>query len=206
MPAVNPRLWKLIVRYSRQYDLDPYAVAAVSIMEGGGRFGAVGDSGTSYGPFQLHVGGALPPGKTAAWANSASGVAYALRKMSQSGARGLRGPAAITSIVRNFERPAAPGPEIAGAVNHYTALRRMPLPRGGGYGVPAQRSIRQQYTPVPIKVTPPPLNFTAPTQAALAGLPGIQQRVPPLQVGSSLADQGTSLSGQLAEIRRKLLA
>jgi hypothetical protein len=54
---------KLIRRYSRQFGVDPRAALAVAMGEGGLRWGAVGDNGTSYGPFQLHVGGALPAGK-----------------------------------------------------------------------------------------------------------------------------------------------
>lgn len=87
--------------------------------ESGGRFGAVGDHGTSFGPWQLHVGGALPAGKGAAWANSRAGVLYALRKMAESGARGLHGQAAVSSIARNFERPADPGAEIRTALSYY---------------------------------------------------------------------------------------
>src|SRR5262249_37676999 len=49
-PGVDPVLWGLITRFSQRLNLDPYAVAAVSRVEGGGRFGAVGDAGTSYGP------------------------------------------------------------------------------------------------------------------------------------------------------------
>lgn len=99
--------------------LDPYAVAAVSLAEGGGRFGAVGDGGTSYGPFQLHVGGALPPGRNAAWANSPDGVLYAMQHMASSGAAGLHGLSAIRAIVTRFERPAAPGAEVARAWGTY---------------------------------------------------------------------------------------
>jgi hypothetical protein len=106
-------LWRLIYTYAQQLRLDPYAVAAVSVAEGGGRFGAVGDQGSSYGPFQLRRGGALPTGQGAGWANSASGVFYAMQHMANSGAAGLHGLAAIRAIVTRFERPAAPGPEVA---------------------------------------------------------------------------------------------
>jgi hypothetical protein len=112
-------LWHLIYAYSHQLHLDPYAVAAVSIAEGGGRFGAVGDGGTSYGPFQLHRGGELPRTEDAAWANSPAGVKYAMTRMAVSGAAGLRGLAAIRSIVTRFERPAAPGPEVRGSLATY---------------------------------------------------------------------------------------
>lgn len=107
---------------ARKYGLDPFAVMAVALAEGGLVYGAVGDGGTSYGPFQLHKGGALPKGRTAAWANSPAGIEYALRKMAAAGARGLKGQAAIDAIVRRFERPADPGSEIERAGGYYSRL------------------------------------------------------------------------------------
>jgi hypothetical protein len=126
--AINPTLWQWILAGSRRYNLDPRAVAAISYHESGGRFGAVGDGGTSYGPFQLHRGGALPPGKTAAWANSRAGVDYALRQMG-SVAGGLQGRAAVAAISRRFERPQNPGAEISDAWAHYQGVSP-----GGGFG------------------------------------------------------------------------
>jgi hypothetical protein len=114
-----PSVASLIRAYSRRYGIDPRAALAVARQEGGLRWGAVGDSGTSYGPFQLHEGGALPRGRNAAWANSPSGIAYAVQRMAASGARGLTGRAAVEAIVRNFERPADPGSEIARALAAY---------------------------------------------------------------------------------------
>jgi hypothetical protein len=113
----------LIVQYARQLGVDPAAALAVASAEGGTSFGAVGDQGTSYGPFQLHVGGALPRGKTAAWANSPAGLLYALRQIAGV-SRGLTGQAAVSNIVRRFERPAAPGPEIQRAMAAYGRYRR----------------------------------------------------------------------------------
>ena len=121
-PGVDPNLWHLITAYSSQLRLDPYAVAAVSRVEGGGRYGEVGDSGTSFGPFQLHVGGALPQGRDAAWANSPAGIYYAMSHMAASGAAGLRGINAVRAIVTRFERPAAPGPEVASAWSGYRSF------------------------------------------------------------------------------------
>lgn len=114
-----PEVFELIRGFSRKYNLDPLAVSAVARGEGGLKWGAVGDQGTSFGPFQLHVGGALPRGRGPAFANSAQGVDYALRKMAESGAAGLRGEAAINSIVRNFERPANPNASVANAQRRY---------------------------------------------------------------------------------------
>ncbi len=117
--ALDPRLAAIVFRYAPRLGLDPRAALAVAMNESGGRFGAVGDNGTSFGPWQLHVGGALPHGRNAAWANSLPGILYALRTMANSGARGLHGQAAVSAIARNFERPADPGAEIRTALGYY---------------------------------------------------------------------------------------
>ena len=102
----------LIDQYAAKYRLDPAAVKANALGEGGIHYGAVGDNGTSFGPFQLHIGGALPKkyaisqAAASAFANSPAGIEYALRKMAESGAAGLTGQPALASIVRNFEIPA----------------------------------------------------------------------------------------------------
>jgi len=108
----------IIVQKALKYGLDPAAVLAVANVEGGIRRGAVGDKGTSFGPFQLHVGGALPRGKNAAWANSPEGIDYAISQMAQH-AKGLHGKEAVASIVTNFERPANIPAEIQKAFGGY---------------------------------------------------------------------------------------
>ena len=115
--ASSARPW--IVRYARKYGVDPRAALSVALGEGGLSWGSVGDQGTSFGPFQLHVGGALPAGRGSAWANSPAGIEYAIRSMAQSGARGLTGSAAINSIVRRFERPADPDASVHNALGRY---------------------------------------------------------------------------------------
>ena len=114
---------QLAAALRRYPNLDSNAVFAIASMEGLG--GGVGDHGTSFGPFQLHAGGALPASvwaKGAAyaqqWAWSPAGLDYALSRIN-SIAGGLRGPAAISAISRRFERPANPAAEIAGAESHY---------------------------------------------------------------------------------------
>lgn len=110
-------LQNLIAQEARRRGLDPHAVLAVASVEGGFR-GAIGDQGTSFGPFQLHVGGALPRGRGNNWANSRVGIMYALDQIAKV-ARGKTGRAAIESIVRRFERPAAPDAEINKAFSRY---------------------------------------------------------------------------------------
>lgn len=48
-----------VVRAARQYGVDPTLAVAIALEESGGDPRAVGDSGSSYGLFQLHKGGAL---------------------------------------------------------------------------------------------------------------------------------------------------
>jgi hypothetical protein len=73
----------------------------------------------------MHAGGALParvwakaPKYAPRWAWSAAGINYALRRIERV-ASGLHGHAAIAAISREFERPAHPVAEIAGAWNNY---------------------------------------------------------------------------------------
>lgn len=113
-----------VVDYVRQVapvkGLDPNAVLAVASQEGLG--GGIGDSGTSFGPWQLHQGGALPSSVgnlgadvAQAWAWSQDGINYALDQMAGV-AKGLTGTQAVTTIVTQFERPANPQAEIQGAL------------------------------------------------------------------------------------------
>lgn len=117
--SFDPQVRDAIVRIARNHGVDPMAALAVAMGEGGVKFGAVGDNNTSFGPFQLHVGGALPQGKDAAWANSIDGIRYAIRTMAGAGAKGLKGLDAINAIVRQFERPAAPDASVQNAWKRY---------------------------------------------------------------------------------------
>jgi hypothetical protein len=125
---------RLITQLARKYGLDPHAVLAIASVEGqsalhGGT--SIGDQGTSYGPFQLHRGGALPSGKGSKWAHSPAGIEYAIRQMSGTSARGKRGKAAVSAISAEFERPADVPGEIAKAMGYYGNVK------GGGPGIAA---------------------------------------------------------------------
>lgn len=128
----NPVVVSLINRISRKYGVDPAAVRAVASVEGGLQWGAVGDQGSSFGPFQLHRGGALG-NRTSQWANSPAGLDYAIRSMAGS-ARGKQGRAAVAAIVTNFERPANIPAEIAKASSRlgaqFAGAAEGALPRG----------------------------------------------------------------------------
>lgn len=101
-----------IARMAKAYGLDPRAVLGVASGEGLG--GGIGDRGTSFGPWQLHWGGAFPrwapQGSAAAsqaWAWSRAGMRYAMQQMAHV-ARGLKGNAAAWAIIKRFERPRNP--------------------------------------------------------------------------------------------------
>lgn len=114
-----------IRRQAKRMGLDPRAVVAVAMGEGGlrNRKNDIGDKagGGSYGPFQLYAQGALPAkyrgnsNLADTWAWSPEGINYALRQMSGV-AKGLSGEAAIRAIITKFERPADPQGSIANAL------------------------------------------------------------------------------------------
>lgn len=120
-----------LVQQAQAKGLDPYAVIAVAQQEGLG--GDIGDSGTSFGPFQLHVGGAFPwnvDGKLTAnwtqqqrqdWAWSDAGFQYALNRIAGV-AYGEHGQQAVHDIVYQFERPRDPGTEYSHASGAYSSL------------------------------------------------------------------------------------
>lgn len=129
-----------LVRYVDQhapaYRVDPAAELAITTMEGAS--GGIGDNGTSFGPNQLHYGGALPASvyygpysaKTQAWAWSSTGVNFVLRQEGDL-CGGLTGYQAVRCIAYRFERSANPARETAGAWAAYPAYAhgRTVLPR-----------------------------------------------------------------------------
>lgn len=120
----------LAVALAQFPSLDPKAVMAVAAQEGLG--GGIGDNGTSFGPFQLHYGGAYPSSAphgaqaSQAWAWSPAGLNYALQRI-QSVAGGLHGAQAVSNIVSRFERPADIPGETARALAGYPGAQA-----GGG--------------------------------------------------------------------------
>lgn len=123
----GPQLAAFIRAGSTKRNLDPDAVLAIDTAAEGGLYGAVGDNGTSFGPNQLHAGGALPAAiwaKGAAyakqWAQSAPGLNYALDGLAKVAA-GLKGNSAIAAIIAGFERPKDYGDLVAQGVPPLTA-------------------------------------------------------------------------------------
>lgn len=105
-------LLRQIQQTSTQLGLDPNIALAVAPHEGGFE-GAVGDGGTSFGPWQLHAGGALPaevwakgPTYAKAWANSPAGLTYALTGIKKD-IGGATGASGVRAVVTQFERPAS---------------------------------------------------------------------------------------------------
>lgn len=160
MASVAP----IIRRLAPQFGIDPRAAIAVALGEGGlvNREGDVGDlaGGGSYGPFQLYAKGALPrqyvgnvrAADNFAW--SPQGIRYALGKMREAGAAGLRGPAAIEAIIRKFERPYDPDKSVAAALGRLGSIggrsaagSSLPparaLPTQGGVSAPATNQSTQ---------------------------------------------------------------
>jgi hypothetical protein len=216
--AINPRLWAIIQQYAPRYGLDPRAVAAISMNESGGRFGAVGDGGTSFGPFQDHVGGVLPSGKGAAWANSLQGILYNLRLMGRV-AHGLHGQAAISAISRQFERPADPGAEIATALSYYHSpgfARGSAVAGAGGGGSVGGGGAARMSAPMTPPVLPPiQIQAAAPLPTAQTALQSfIAAHTPqadpnqPVPTAASLfptTPGSASYASQLSSIHSKLV-
>lgn len=79
---------------------DPAALLATSLVEDGAQIGGVGDQGTSFGPWQMHQGGALGT-HNAAWANSYAAALDRAQQFARLGVHGGPGAAAV-------QRPANP--------------------------------------------------------------------------------------------------
>lgn len=105
--------------------IDPGAARAeLAVAQMEGWSGAIGDRGTSFGPWQLHKGGAYPrsapqdPQAANRWAWSKPGISYADDAIRRAVPNIDQLPPAmqVDQIVRRFERPANPNAEVAGAL------------------------------------------------------------------------------------------
>lgn len=167
--------------------LDPAATLAVASEEGLG--GGIGDRGTSFGPWQLHAGGALPAAEyqgpysqqTQHWAWSPAGIEYALEQMAES-ARGLTGNAAVTAIVTEFERPADPSKEIAGAEAAY------PRYASGAAGTTGAQTVG--------------FNWFNPTDPGFPAIPGLGGGGGPF--GGAVGGLEKDLTGALGQVLKPL--
>lgn len=151
MAQAPPAILQALARYP---GLDAKAVLAVASQEG--LSGGIGDGGHAFGPWQLNNAGGVitgrfngqTPGQINQWAWSPQGIAYALSGINRV-AHGLQGAQAVNAIVSQFERPANPGREIAGALSAYGLPAQAGAPMtsygspGGGGGAPPQAPGRQ---------------------------------------------------------------
>lgn len=206
-------LRRYISSRSQQLGLDPNVALAVAPHEGGFA-GAIGDQGTSFGPFQLHRGGALPASVTnpQAWANSQAGVDYALGQIAST-LRGRRGETGVEAVVREFERPAAQyvGGEVAKALATYRSLGSAAAPQMLGFGEALKRALAggsPQVSTLPYdKGAPTPQASTLPyaggkvsfSEALRAALQG---KAAPTSDTSRLQLQGSTLQGVDPELVR----
>lgn len=115
-------LAQVIHQYAPRLGLDPRAVLAYALEESGGRWDAVGDHGTSFGPFQEHQGGALGS-HTARWAESPAGIIAGMQMMARTPIRGKQGSDALRAIYAYFGK---------GSDNQAAFARALPYLNGGG--------------------------------------------------------------------------
>lgn len=121
-----------VLKLAPKYGIDPLAALAVSSAEGAS--GGIGDHGTSFGPWQMHHGGALPnsvytgpdSAKAQSFAWSTKGIEYALQHMASGGAKGLTGEAAIKAIISGFEKPKDISKGVTNTNDFAVAMRAYP--------------------------------------------------------------------------------
>jgi len=206
---MDPRTY--IQQRGAQYGVDPRALIAIAMGEGGlrNRANDIGDlsGGGSYGPFQMYAQGALPKqyrgNRQAAdnWAWSEQGIDYALRGLSKYG-RGKKGYAAIKAMIEGFERPRDPRSSIAHAAARYGGI-------GGGapnalttQGAPSfsgenAKQAKQQFAMNLISAMQQPEgNRGASLMGAIMGLRRGMESGDPQQLSLS-AMQGAMKGGQL---------
>lgn len=126
----------VIAQNARRFGLDPAAVLAYALEESNAKYGAIGDNGTSFGPFQAHIGGAAgnrTPQAASAWANSPQGLIQMMGMMSRTPAKGLTGAAAVKAIYQYFGKgtPAA----VPRGLARYTEAVQMVQNSGRGPAV-----------------------------------------------------------------------
>lgn len=124
----NPAVVQAIIAASRRTGADPVALLATSLQESGGRYNAVGDQGTSFGPFQYHRGGALGT-HTPQWAESNAEIDAEAQRFAANQIHHGVGAAAL-------QRPADPTGYAAGVESRIPTARQL-LAQYGGASPPA---------------------------------------------------------------------
>ena len=102
----------IIAANAHKFGLDPAAVLAYALEESNARWGAVGDSGYSYGPFQAHgqspwgpgAAGNRSPAEAKAWATSPRGLIEMMRiEPAGAGAVAVLGTASPDELVQSSD-------------------------------------------------------------------------------------------------------
>lgn len=115
---------RLIVAYARKHGADPYTLLATAIKESSLDPRAVGDNGTSYGLFQMHVGGA--GGST----HQSARRYLDPKTAAENRARHFRGGSG-GRFAASVQRPADPAGYAASVDQIIAQLKREGLPGGG---------------------------------------------------------------------------
>jgi cell wall-associated NlpC family hydrolase len=128
----DPRVIASVARNASRFGADPVALLATALQESGARYNAVGDQGTSFGPFQYHRGGALGS-RTPQWAMSDAEIADEAQRFHRYGIHHGVGAAAL-------QRPADPSGYAAGVESKLGQARSLLAQYGlggtGGAGTP----------------------------------------------------------------------
>jgi cell wall-associated NlpC family hydrolase len=115
--AANPAVVQAIIAAAQRTGADPIALLATGLQESGLRYNAVGDQGTSFGPYQYHRGGALGS-HTPAWAMSNAEIQDEAQRFAQNQIHHGVGAAAL-------QRPADPTGYAAGVESRIPTARAL---------------------------------------------------------------------------------
>jgi murein DD-endopeptidase MepM/ murein hydrolase activator NlpD len=189
----DPQLVGWIKQAAQETGANAPALLATALQESGGRLhGPAGDSGTSFGPFQFHRGGALGS-HAPAWASTYDAVLNRAQEFSRYGVRGGKGAAAV-------QRPADPHLYAQGVDSQLRNAERILGLKSGSLG-PA----RAPATPAPGRA-PRLTNDTADigqglldslmaTNAQIAHLPGATSFDPNASPLQRLISSNAALAG-----------
>jgi hypothetical protein len=126
--SYDPKVVAWTVQAAKATGADPAALLATALQESGARTGAVGDQGTSFGPWQMHRGGALA-NHNPAWANS---YAAALNRAQEFARLQVHGGVGAAAVQRPADRSL-----YAQGVDKYLAQAKAILAHYQGGTVPA---------------------------------------------------------------------
>lgn len=165
----DPKVIGWVRKAAAETGADPAALLATSLVESGARTGAVGDGGTSFGPWQMHRGGALGS-HTPAWANSYATALNRAQEFSRLGVHKGKGAAAV-------QRPADPL-GYASKVDAQLAQARELLGQHAAIAGTPPKPAATQATPGGVIPGESLLQSILSANAELAGIPQITMPTP----------------------------